>query len=299
MSNWLRLALSLILCLVIVVSSLMVIGGFFLRNTLFGDQFYQQIIASPIYLPMVKEAIRADFAAQSAYIGIPVEYLENGLDDATLYMMERNHIDNAVAFLNYEADFVKPTYPAGLFYDQLVPFIKSFAAANGQTVTEDQLNQLKAVAADAALIVQQNVCLLDLDLVRQSALFQRVHRLLYQLSYRLIWAAALLLLSIAALIVLNRQSWRSWLNQVLISFWLAGSLLLAPFLVLELFALPRRLAIETAYLKYALDRLLTGANQFFIFWGASIFFITSVALVTLFMTKPKRKHSDFAQFRYK
>lgn len=290
MNQWLRYTISIILCLVIIVSSLLIIAGLFMRQTLFADKFYRQIIASPLYLPMVKEAILTDLAVQSAYVDIPVTYLEAGLDDATLYMMARSHIDNTVDFLNFKADYVKPVYSARLFYEQLVVFINKNAADNHQTVTREQLEQLQDVATDSAAIVQQKICLINLEPVRQFDLFQRMHHLLYLLSVRLIWAAVLLLPALAALFALNWPSWRTGLNLSLISIWLTGSLMLVPSLVLQFYRLPSRLAIETAYLKFAFDQLLTKANQFFLLWGSCFFLITSGAMIALFLTKPHKKH---------
>ncbi|MDW7656326.1 MAG: hypothetical protein SCM11_04035 [Bacillota bacterium] len=289
--RWYQQALSILLCAVIVISTLLMLTALFMRNLIFNEGFYLDVISSPAYQPLVRSAIVTDLDRQSSYVGIPLEVLTDGLDETMVYMKQRQHVANIVAFLNFRADYVSPEFSAETFTAALRLFIEDYAAANNLEVTSDQLEQLEEVAEDAALIVQNHVTLLDLSQIKNSGAFQRVHLLIYNLSHRLayaflFWAAALI-----CLIFLHVRSWRTWLNRSLISLWLAGSLLLVPTIVLDRFALHQRLAIDTPYLQYAVRALLQAIIHFYMIWGAALFGLASLALIILFFTNSTDRSS--------
>ncbi len=278
--------LAVLFCLILLVSSLLLAGALFLRQLVFNTQLYAGVIAGPSYQPLVKNAILDDLERQANYVGIPLEVLAAGLDDSRVYMMQRQHIENLVTFLNFQDTFRKPVYPADLFREPLQRFIEDYAAAEKLTITEQQLELLDEVAASSAEIVQTHTTLIDLGQLEGSSTFQHSHRLVYDLSHRLSLAVFSWLAALLGLILLNTRAWRSWLNQILTTFWLCGSLMLVPTLVLDRFALHQRLALETPYLRVAVSRLLQRLIQFFLFWGGSLFALSSVALMVLFLTRP-------------
>lgn len=295
-----RSVLAVLLCLILLVSSFLLVGALFLRQLVFNTQLYAGVIAGPSYQPLVKNSILDDLKRQANYVDIPLEVLAAGLDDALIYMMQRQHIENLVAFLNFQDTFRKPVYPADLFREPLQRFIEDYAAAENITVTEQQLELLDEVAASSAEIVQMHTTLIDLGQLERSSSFQRVHRLIYDLSHRLSLAVFSWLAALLGLILLRTRAWRTWLNQILTTFWLYGSLLLVPTIVLDRFALHRRLALETPYLRVAVSRLLQRLIQFFLFWGGTIFVLSSLALIVLFLTRPgagrKKKETTLQRF---
>jgi hypothetical protein len=283
--RWYQHILSILLCAVIVISTLLLLTAMFMRNLIFNENFYLDVISSPAYQPLVRSAIVTDLDRQSSYVGIPLEVLTGGLDETQVYMKQRQHVANIVAFLNYRANYVAPAFSAEPFVVSLRAFINDYAAENGLEVTQDQLAQLEDVAADAALIVQNHVTLLDLGQIKNSSSFQRTHLLVYNLSHRLAWAFLFWAAALVCLVVLHVRSWRTWLNRFLVSLWLAGSLLLVPTIVLDRFSLHRRLAIETPYLQFAVRSLLQTIIRFYMIWGAALFILASLALVIVFLTR--------------
>lgn len=280
--------LSVFLCAVIVISTLLLLVSLFMRSLFFREDFYLDVIAAPAYQQLVRSAIVADLDRQSSYVGIPLDTLTAGLDETQIYMKQRQHVANLIVFLNFRADYSAPEFDAEPFLLSLRTFIDAYAAESGLEVTPDQLQQLQAVAEDAARIVQTHVTLIDLGQIKDSSAFQRIHRLVYNFSHRLTWAFIFWVIALIGLILLHVRQWRIWLNRSLISLWLAGSLLLVPTVVLDSFALHRRLAIETPYLQYAVRSLLQSAIRFFMLWGAGLFVLAILALLVLFFTGSDR-----------
>lgn len=287
--RWYQQLLSILLCAIIVISTLLLLTAMFMRKLVFNEGFYLDVISSPAYQPLVKSAIVTDLDRQSSYVGIPLEVLTDGLDETQVYMKQRQHVANIVAFLNFRADYAAPVFPADTFAVSLRGFIDAYAAENGLEVTADQLDQLRDVAADAALIVQNHVTLLDLGKIKDSGSFRQVHLLVYNLSHRLSWAFLFWAVALVCLVFLHVRAWRTWLNRFLVSLWLAGSLLLVPTIVLDRFELHRRLAIETPYLQYAVRALLQAIIHFYMIWGAALFGLTTLALLTVFFTRPSER----------
>ena len=178
----LKTSLVVLLCALITISTLLMLAAAFLRTTVFKEDFYEQVISSSAYLPLVRAAIEKDLAEQSRYVDITLEHLTAGIDHNTLYAMLHDHVDNVVAFLNGKEDFLKPNYPVARFEEPLMLFIESFSAEQAVAITEEQRQQLRDVAADSALIVQKHVALINLDLVKDRSFFQRGLQLLRQFT---------------------------------------------------------------------------------------------------------------------
>lgn len=281
--------LAILLCIVLVASSLLLVLTLLLRNRVFDASFYIDVIARPAYPLLVRQAILSDLERQSSYVGVPIEVLEAGLDDATLVMKQRQHVVNLAGFLNREEDFVKPEYPSERFLEPLQSFMQDYAQSHQLAFGAEQQAQLREVAQDAAAIVQTHITLVDLSQFGDSTTFQRMRNLILSWSRQLILLLIPWLLSMLSLILIYRNDWRAWLNRILISLWLAGSLLLVPSLVLERFQLHRRLALETPYLLFAISHLLHDLLQYLIVWGLMLFFLSLVALLAIHMTKPIAK----------
>ncbi len=280
--------LSFLLCLIILGSSLYFAGAIFLRETLFSKSFYVQATAAAEYLPLVRKAIETDMLAQSSFTHIPETVLYAGLDDARIYLMINQHLDRVQAFLTGQAAYEPTTYPAEAFMPALQTFIGQYAARQGTTVSPEQLALLPQVAADSALIVQQHANLVDLSLVTGQPIFTQVIRWLYEIQASANWALVSLSTALLLLIALHWHHWQRWLIYTLTSLWLAASLIMVPAIVLQAYGLTSRLALESGYLKFAVDRMLTEANQFLLIVGAFAFIITSAGLLYLWWKMPAR-----------
>ncbi|MDO8686347.1 MAG: hypothetical protein Q7J78_06735 [Clostridiales bacterium] len=297
MKQSVKCIISILLCLMVVSGSLLLMVSLFLRTTLFSLEYYQEVIISVTYLKQVRQAIEADLLAQSSYVDIPQEVLFAGLNDDKIYLLVSQHLHTVIDYLNYRRPYTKASYPSGLFYDKLAAYMGKYAAEAGFKPSEDQMRLLQEVADDSALIVSKHATLFDLDLIREMPLFQQIQSLLFRIadlagSGLLVLGSALL-----GLLILHLQQWRRWLFYDLIGFWLAGSLVMTPAIVLHGFGLTRRLSIGTAYLKYAVDHFLTNANQFFIIRGSIIFLLSSIGLIIYFLASPSyrdksRRHDN-------
>jgi len=284
MKNIWKQIVSILLCIMIVMSTFFALFSYFVKSTILSEDFYLGIVATPDYISLVKKAIDTEFEAQSSYVGIPEDVFASMLDDAALHLMLRQHIASATAYMNGLAAFEKPEYPQNLLTAPLDAYIEQETAKSGTVPTQEQYDQMTAVAADSAKIIQNQICLLDLDLVKDRAVFRTFHNGILALRDGFVPSVLLALASCAMLVLLYRKSWRAWLNRILVSFWITGSLLLVPTLVLQFTGLTRRLAIETGYLKYFVDTMLTDMNLYFLAWGAVLFAVTSVVLCVLTWT---------------
>lgn len=298
MKNTIRILVTVLLCILIALSSLSAIFSNFMRSSILSQDFFLGIVATPSYLSMVKDAIKTEFKAQSSYVGIPEEVLNSTLDDASLHLMLRSHIASATAYLNGLAPFDKPVYPEELLTAPLLAWLDQTAEAQGMSPTQEQKDQMTVVARDSGAIIQKQICLIDLDLVRERGAFQNLLQVMLRIRDGFVPSVLLMFASCVLLIILHIKNWRVWLHGILISFWMTGTLVMVPSLVLRFSGLTRRLAISTPYLKYAVDAILSDMNLYFLLWGILLFSITSVSLCILTWTYHpvrKEKHHTMRQ----
>ena len=281
MKNFIRTGAAALLCVMIVLSTLLTVFSNFLSSTVLSQDFYLGIVATPTYITMVKDAINVKFAAQSMYVGIPEEVFSSMLDDGTLHLLLRNHIASAVNYLNGLTAFEKPVYPQELMTVPLYAYLEKQSALDGTVPTQAQYDQLDLVAADSAVIIQEEICLINLDLVKDRAAFQTVHQGLIHMRDAFVPALLTLLTSCLLLVLLYGRKWRIWLNGILVSLWISGTCLFVPTLVLHFFGLTNRLDIKTGYLKFFVDSVLTDMNYYFLLWGLLFFSVSSVTLIIL------------------
>ena len=289
MKKTLHQVLSVFLCFLLIISFYLTVASLFLQNTLFSETYYQRVTASPVYLPLVERSIHNDLLTQSNFVAIPLEHLQAGLDDHLIYARLRYHVQNTVAFLNFRQPFVKADYPADLFYDPLMAFIAEHAEAGDYEPSEEQYELLAEVAYDSAAIVERHINVVNLELVKDMPAFKMIHLALYNISRLFIPGLLAFLIIVAILAFMYRKEWRHGLLYGLISLWIAGALLAIPAVVTEIYGLTRRLAIETPYLKFAIDEWLTFANRYFLVWGLLILGLSTAGLVLRFVFQPKLK----------
>lgn len=202
-------------------------------------------------------------------------------------------------------------YPSELFYEPLATYLEQHNAALGQPTTSDQRAAIREVADQAAQTVLTHVVLIDPAQILAIAPAQRAITALHQFCHRAlpISAAALdaLLLLVAILTIRDARYTREyklyrpsggsrevrarndrlsrsrdpllWPRAALQSIWLAASIFLIPTLVLQAHDLTSRLAIQTAYLKFALETLSSRANLVLIVWSGTLFVLASVGLI--------------------
>jgi hypothetical protein len=274
--------ISILISAGIVLASLALIGSLFLQNTLFSSTFYKSVTNSAIYIPLLKQSITKDMNSQSSYVGIPVETLVAGLDDNALKVSLNNHIELTMIYLLRKGEFIKSKYPSDLFKKQLDIFINKIAQSAGQggnAPTAEQLTLLQEVAKDSAVITENYVNVLNMDLVKDVPEFQRIHRLALVLR-SLTWpAAAAVTVLLGVLAVMHRKKMRRAVLFAFTAFWIVGASLMVPAVTVSFFGIAKRLSIQTPYLKYAVDTWLTSANHFVLYTGVTIFAISTVVLV--------------------
>lgn len=201
------------------------------------------------------------------------------------------------------------SYPSEQFLTPLRAYLEQHNQALGQQTTPDQLLAIEEVADQAAATVLTHIILVDPAAFQSISLVQQTLSLLHQISQLVLPSAAVLVLLMLLALILTRldvhqqqERRRSspsggprkvqhrqgckrdpfcWTRATLISAWLTGSVFLVPALVMQSFDLTSRLAIQTAYLKFALQTLVDRANIILIVLSAVIFFLASTGLITL------------------
>ena len=290
MNSTVRLILTIGLSFVLLISLLGLVFSQFLQATFFSLDFFERSIVSSNYINKVREAIDEDFAGQAAYVGVPDEVLTAGLDDTRLYLLIVDHLENINEVLRLQSEYQPVIYPAEPFYTSLAVFINEYAAENNITVSQEQLNQLQEVATDSAAIVARHINLFDLDLVAGTSLFARALGILNRMAGWGALSIVLILVSLGGLFAINGRQWRRSLLSITVTFWLTGSLMLVPSLVLHWFGLPRRLSLGTGYLKLAADNWLSNANNYVLTVGSVILLISTAYLLVHFFLAEKRRH---------
>ena len=289
--------LSFLLGVVITVSVLLAVIGSYLSTTILSRDYYLGIIATPSYLEMVKEAIREEFSAQSAYVGVPEDVFAQGLDDGKLHEMLRNHITYVVNYLDGLAAYQEPEYPVERIQKPLYAYLEQFCAAEGTVPTAEEYAQLDQVAKDSAALIKKQVCLMDLKLVMDMSAFKQSMSLISKLKSAVGPSLLMAFLCSVLMAAMNFKAWREWLGRIALAVWMSGIFFLVPMLVLKYTGLTKRLAITTGYLKYFVDTVLTNMNNYFMIWGIVLVLLTTILLSVLKWVKPvvikKAEHLHF------
>jgi len=201
------------------------------------------------------------------------------------------------------------SYPSEHFLTPLRAYLEQHNQALGQVTTPDQLLAIEEVADRAAATVLTHIILVDPANLLSISWVQQPLSKLHEISQLVLPAATVLALLLLLALVLTRLDIRQqqerrrsspsggshktqprrdckrdpycWMRVTLVSAWLTGSVFLVPALVMQSFDLTSRLAIQTAYLKFALQTLVDRANIILIVLSAVIFFLASTGLITL------------------
>lgn len=285
MNKTLKTILSLLLSFLLIVSFYLTVAAFLLKNTMFSERFYNRVVDSADYRELLMGAINNDLLTKSNFSAIPLEVLQAGVDDQLVRNGLHYHVMNTVKFLNYNLSSVEADYPVENFSVPLMEFIEEHAAAEGYEPTEEQYQLLEEVALDSAGIAERHINIVNLNLVKDMSVFKSVHRVLYNLRRLLLPAFFGMLLMAALLALLHRKDWRRGVFFILTSLWLSSALLAVPALVTEIYALPRRLAIDTPYLKFAIDEWLTYINSFIMYCGIGVLLVATVLLAMSFFSQ--------------
>ena len=272
MTNRVRSVLSGVLAVCVALSALTAVSSLFLRATLLSESFYLDIIATPTYMSKVTAAIKQDFQMQSSYSGIPEEVFEETLSDGELHTMLRAHIRNAVSYLNVGGAYAEPEYPRESIKAPMYAFLDRYAAENALELTAADYALVDEVIDDAGKVIQKNICLIDLKLVNERAMFIRMMDFV-RLGARISTLSLFVLfLSLGLLVPLQGvRRWRQWLTWMMVGLWFPGAVFAVPATVLAATGLTGRLAIDTPYLKYFIDSVLQQTNQYFLLNGLLIF----------------------------
>lgn len=270
---------SIVLSFGIVFCGLTLFFSVFLGQTVFSTTLYEKIITSPDYVAMVKSSIIEDLSAQSSYVAIPLEDMTIGIDDSQLMETLRNHARITVKYMNYSGAFVKATYPSDLFYTPLEKFIQKLGTEEGFRPTQDQYNLMHAVAADSAAIVVKHTNLLNMDLTKEVPEFAIIQKILFQIRNAFWLITGLSILLIGILFLLNRKKISRAVLFFSTSLWIVGALLLVPSIVLEFSGITRRLALQTGYLKNAVDSMIAASSELTMTAGLVLFLLSSILLV--------------------
>lgn len=271
--------ISIFLCILLALTTLVLCAAVFLKLIVFSDAFYNNVIMGPSYTDMLKDAVIKDLSAQSSYVNIPLEVLSSGIDDEMLAISLEEYFKNNQAFIYFKSEYVKPMYPDAPFYLEVEKYVISINEKEGYAPSQEQDKLLKEVSYDSAEIVEKHISMIDMDMIIDTKLFNKVHLFLYDLNMMIFPLSILTLFLISSLIFLSRKRTGTAIFYILSSYWTAGALILIPFLVLDRSGLVRRLSIKTAYLKSAIDTFLTLSNRFFIYAGGTIFISATILLL--------------------
>ncbi|MCD6321832.1 MAG: hypothetical protein J7L77_02285, partial [Clostridiales bacterium] len=241
--------------------------------------YYLQLLKSDEYIHLVKDAIKSDVEAQSSYVGIPPKTLLTGLNDQLLNAQLNEYMINTADYLNFKSDYTKPNYPADIFIPALKSFLDADAKTNNYVPTTEQYSLLNEVAKDTSKIIEKHIDLFQLELFKEASSFNKLHEHIYNISNHGLCVLWGWLFAISCLFFLHYHQLKKWLLYQFTSFWIVGSLISIPAIVLILFNLVQRLSIDTPYIKYAFEILLTSFIGHFLNWGLLFFLLSSMGLI--------------------
>ena len=285
MKKTFKTIISIILCVLLTTGILVFVVVSTLNAAIFSGNFLSDISDSQDYSNMVMSAIQKDVEAQSSYVGIPADVLLEGFDKEILQVKLNEYVKTTVDFLNYRADFIQMDFPDDFFIPPLTAFLESEASANDYVPTDEQYKLIEEVSWDTSKIIEKHIDLFQLKLLSKATFFKELHHRLYfagQMGLPALWV---ILICISCLFMLHGFDTGSALFLQFTSFWTAGCLISIPMTVLGSLQLTTRLAIETPYLKYAVDTVLTNVSDFALFLGILLFILSSIGLTISFFKK--------------
>lgn len=285
-----RRVAAFLLALVVLLSTVVLMVGTWLRATAFTADWYRPILSDQAFLDGVRTVVVDEISAQAAAYGLPATVLTHGLDNAQISQYLNRYLDNFVEFLNYRAEFRAPDLAADLISTPVIAYARDAAAKLGLKLTADQEQQLRNVAVQVAHLVQTRLNLISNASFLTSPQFQRYHSLLYTISQLGFPAALVLGVSLLLLFLVLFGHGRSFLGHAGLAIWLAAGVVLAAIAALKLIGFPDSLAIAQSYLKQAAVDLSNRAMDNLMQRSLIIFAAASFMLVLLLLIQPRRRN---------
>ena len=118
-----------------------------------------------------------------------------------------------------------------------------------------------------------------MDLTKEVPEFAIIQKILFQISNAFGLIAGFTIVLIGILFLLHRKKISRAVLFFSTSLWILGVLLLVPSIVLEYSGITRRLALQTGYLKNAVDSMIATSSGLTITAGLVLFLLSSMILV--------------------
>jgi hypothetical protein len=280
--------ISLLLCLIIISCTLVLSFIFALGTTIFSEKFFIELSTSKTYKDLVIDVIEEDISAQSSYVGIPAEILILGFDEQKLGTVMNEYMSGTSDYLNFRSSAELPQYPSEVFVPALLAFLEEDAKANSYTPAEQQYSLLLEVASDTAGIIEKHLNLFQLDMFNEAPSFRILHHRIFTLKEN--WPLVLVIWFAASffLFMMHRRKVYGWVKYQFTSLWTAAAIISVPALVFTIFNLAGRLAIETPYIKFAVERLLDSFIENLLVPALVLMILSSIVLFVYFLRSNRK-----------
>ena len=280
--------ISLLLCLIIISCTLVLSIIFALSTTIFSEKFFIELSTSKTYKELVMDAIEADISAQSSYVGIPSDVLILGLSQQQFDTEMNDYMTKSSDYLNFRSTAELPQYPSEMFVPALLAFLDEDAKANGYTPAEQQYSLLLEVASDTAGIIEKHLNLFQLDMFNEAPSFRILHHRIFTLKEN--WPLVLVIWFAASffLFMMHRRKIAGWMNYQFTSLWTAAAMISVPALVFTIFNFAGRLAIDTPYIKYAVEGFLDSFVENLLVPALFLMILSSIMLFVCFLRSNRK-----------
>lgn len=275
----LKTSISFLLCLALMMCILLFHASLYTRVKLLTPGFFLDNYEKYDLYSYIKTSTENNLTDLSLYTHLPESIFEGLVDESWIKTQVDNAATSIVDYLAYKTEsipVINADEQAKHFKENLDSFIKD----ENITVDERAGKELESVESDTALIIKNNISILDLDKLVKSSSFQGVRKGLYLLYSNIIIIPIGIFIFAALIFIIHRKDISSFISWAAYSLIASGVMLLIPSIAGIASNFIDNIAISEESIKNIIVSMVNDTLSFFsicggISAGAGILIITS------------------------
>jgi hypothetical protein len=254
----------------------------FTRSSFLNAEFYEKKLQNTEFYSQVSEEIRFGFKNLSMVTSVPEEVYNKSITDDYIKKLAINNIDNAAGYMKYKLELSNNKVNTAALSENINAYVNSYAQTNKLKVDDALKKQTEAMTEEAGKIVANHTALFNVSAVAQFKEFQTFRKGIFFIYNKLIFSIIFVAFLIALLFMLNplrRRRTYLWTGS---SFIAASIMSIIPMVMALVARVPYKLAIDTPYLKLALQEFTLGYIHQILTIGI-IYFVLGVISVAVYL----------------
>jgi hypothetical protein len=266
-----------------------------------NGNFYKTVLEKSDYFILIREEIDYGFKNLSMITSIPEEIFISSVKDTEIKELSYKNISSAENYMRYKNIYVDSKLDTSVLFSGLERYSKNYARENNIKIDAAFEKQILAVAQDSGKVIDNHAVLFNISGVDKYSQFQVFRKVLNIFSRNLMVWVILVCILIILLALLNDGRIRRTLLWIGSSFVPAALMTLVPAALSIYYKIPYKLAVDTSYLKLALQDISLEYIKYFIITGSLyiIIGIINLCIYTYLSNRTYEKTSALRQTRFR